>query len=185
MVEFGSTWYNIQLMSTPLYLTYSKPSEHEDSPGTTQCITYLLKNSANRDWATGFSVIFEVRSPAYITKSAIFKIWVFWVISMHYITLFVIDIHNIRCLETFLPLWNSEVFGNQMAVLAETLSKVKILTHFFQWNKTLWYSKHILSHSEGSQKCIFNAFKATAIPLSECCVTSDKASECIDRTRVR
>ena len=123
MVEFGSTWYNIQLMSTPLYLTYSKPSEHEDSPGTTQCITYLLKNSANRDWATGFSVIFEVRSPAYITKSAIFKIWVFWVIFMHYITLFVIDKDNMfrTFFTTLWPLWNLEVFGLELAPLAETL----------------------------------------------------------------
>ena len=28
---------------------------------------------------------------------------------------------------------------------------------FFHWNLILWYSKHILSHSEGSQKCIFHA----------------------------
>ena len=31
----------------------------------------------------------ETGSPNYIAKSAIFKIWVFWVISMHHITLYV------------------------------------------------------------------------------------------------
>ena len=51
-------------------------------------------------------VISEVGSPDYIAKSAFFKIWVFWVISMHYITLFVIDLDNIRCWELFLPLYD-------------------------------------------------------------------------------
>ena len=31
----------------------------------------------------------------------------------------------------------------------------------------LWYSKHILSHCEGSQKCIFHALYASTIPLSD------------------
>ena len=53
-----------------------------------------------------FLVISEVGSPDYIAKSAIFKIWAFWVISMHFITLFVIEIDNIRCLGPFLPLYD-------------------------------------------------------------------------------
>ena len=48
---------------------------------------------------------------------------------------------------------------------------VKISTHFTQWNMTLWYSKHILTQCEGSQKCILNAFYAYALPLSDCFVT--------------
>ena len=32
-----------------------------------------------------------------------------------------------------------------------------VLIQFFHWNLTLWYSKHILSHCEGSQKCNFYA----------------------------
>ena len=59
-------------------------------------------------------------------KSAIFKIWVFWVISMQNITLYVIDIHKIRCFRTFFatlwPISNLEGFGSELAVLAETLS---------------------------------------------------------------
>ena len=53
-----------------------------------------------------FLVISEVRSPDYKAKSAIFKIWVFWVISMYYITLCDIDMHNVRCLEPFLLLYD-------------------------------------------------------------------------------
>ena len=59
-------------------------------------------------------MISEVRSPDNIAKSAIFKIWVFWVISMHYITLYVIDVH-------------------QLEVLSETLSSLITLS-FWQWN---------------------------------------------------
>ena len=61
-------------------------------------------------------MISEVGSPDYIAKSAIFNIWVFWVISMHYITLYVRDIHNIRPLEPFFTtLWPLclEVFGSE------------------------------------------------------------------------
>ena len=38
-----------------------------------------------------FLLISEVGSSDYIAKSAILKMWVFWVISMHYITLYVIE----------------------------------------------------------------------------------------------
>ena len=38
---------------------------------------------------------------------------------------------------------------------------------FFLINMTLWYSKHILSYCEGSQKCIYNAFNSSALPLSD------------------
>ena len=42
---------------------------------------------------------------------------------LHYITLYVIDIHNIRCLKPFLPLYGHfEVFVTELAVLSETLS---------------------------------------------------------------
>ena len=44
--------------------------------------------------------------PIYIAKSAIFKFWVFWVISMHLIILYVIDIHNVMCFKPFLPLYD-------------------------------------------------------------------------------
>ena len=44
---------------------------------------------------------------------------------MHYITYYVIDIHNIRCLEPFTPLYDHfeilVVYGLELAVLAETL----------------------------------------------------------------
>ena len=43
---------------------------------------------------------------SYIAKTAIFKIWVFWLISMYSITLYVIAIHDIRCLKPFLPLYD-------------------------------------------------------------------------------
>ena len=38
----------------------------------------------------------------------------------------------------------------------------------------LWYSKHILSHCEGSQKCIFHALYASTIPLSDHFVTEQQ-----------
>ena len=71
-------------------------------------------------------MISEVGSPGYIAESKIFKIRMFWMISMHHITLFVIDIHNIRCLEPFLPLhdhfenrrfWESTVLRYFVAIL--------------------------------------------------------------------
>ena len=36
---------------------------------------------------------------------------------------------------------------------ALTVSKFENFDPFVQWNMTLGYSKHILSHCEGSQKC--------------------------------
>ena len=42
---------------------------------------------------------------------------------------------------------------------------------------TLWYSKHILSYIEGSQKCIFNAFNASAILLSDRFVTAQQQQQ--------
>ena len=42
---------------------------------------------------------------------------------------------------------------------------------FYSLNMTLWYSKHILSHCVGSQKCIFNAFKASAVQIFDRFVT--------------
>ena len=50
--------------------------------------------------------------------------------------------------------------GWESAASALTVSKCKNFDPFFQWNMTLWYSEHILSHCKGSQKCIFNAFNA-------------------------
>ena len=38
---------------------------------------------------------------------------------------------------------------------ALTLSKCKNLAYFLHWILILWYPKHILSHCEGPQKCIF------------------------------
>ena len=66
-----------------------------------------------------------------IAKSAIFKIWVLW---MHYITLYVVDIHDIRCLEPFyhpmttLKFWNFLVWDCHMvfrkwALLGKGLSE--------------------------------------------------------------
>ena len=49
--------------------------------------------------------------PDYKAKSVIFKIWVFWVISMYFITMFVIEIHNIRCLEPFFHSMTTLKFG--------------------------------------------------------------------------
>ena len=60
------------------------------------------------------------------------------------------------------------------AALALTVSKGENFDQFFQWNMTLWYSKHILSHCEGFQKCIFNAFSAAALPLSDQFVTEQQ-----------
>ena len=48
-------------------------------------------------------------------------------IYMHYITLYVMDIHNVRCLGPSLPLYDHfEIwrFGTELAVLAETLSGI-------------------------------------------------------------
>ena len=63
---------------------------------------------------------------SYIAKTAIFKIWVFWVISMYSVTLFVIDIQNIRCLEPFLSLYGHfeirRILGINWQYIAETLS---------------------------------------------------------------
>ena len=57
------------------------------------------------------------------------------------------------------------------ATSALTVSKCEYFEPFFQWNMTLWYSKHILSHCKGSQKCILNALNASAILLSDQFVT--------------
>ena len=57
------------------------------------------------------------------------------------------------------------------ATLALSISKCE---NFNPFCFTLWYSKHILFHCEGSQKCIFNAFNASAIPLSDRFVTEQQ-----------
>ena len=43
--------------------------------------------------------------------------------------------------------------GGGSAPSALTVSKFENFDPFVQWNMTLGYSKHILSHCEGSQKC--------------------------------
>ena len=48
------------------------------------------------------------------------------------------------------PLWGGT------ATSALTVSKCEIFYLFFHWNLILWHSKHILSHWEGSEKCIFH-----------------------------
>jgi len=78
--------------TNPLCNKYSEPPGHEDSPGTTFYIMIFLtysKNWANRDWVIGFLGYFWWLMRSYIAKTEIFRIWVFWVISMHSITLFV------------------------------------------------------------------------------------------------
>ena len=62
---------------------------------------HIIQSHPFRDWVIGFLGYFWWFLRSYTAKTAIFKIWVFWVISMYSITLFVIDIHNIRCLEPF------------------------------------------------------------------------------------
>ena len=44
------------------------------------------------------------------------------------------------------------------APTALTISKCEIFDPLFHWNLNPWYSKHISSHVEGSQKCVFHAF---------------------------
>ena len=46
------------------------------------------------------------------------------------------------------------VRGWGSAPSALTVSKFENFDPFVQWNMTLGYSKHILSHCEGSQKCL-------------------------------
>ena len=62
----------------PLCHTYSEPSGHEDSPGGTQNIPYLLKNLSKSRLSDPFFglflVISEGKSQIYIANLAIFKI---------------------------------------------------------------------------------------------------------------
>ena len=66
------------------------------------------------------------------------------------------------------PHFDNQEKSVKLPSLREVVRKRKCenFDHFFQWNMTLWYPQHILSHCEGSQKWIFNAFNASAIPLS-------------------
>ena len=57
---------------------------------------------------------------------------------------------------------------------ALTVSKWENFVPFFHWNLVLWHSKHILSHCEGSQKCIFHVLYASVIPLSNHFVTEQQ-----------
>ena len=52
--------------------------------------------------------------------------------------------------------------GRGSAPLALTVSKWENFDIFFLSNFILWYSKHILSHCEESQKCIFHYLYAWA-----------------------
>ena len=61
-----------------------------------------------------------------------------------------------------------------LAKFRDPLHRMYIATRQKNGYFTLWYSKHILSHCEGSQKCIFNAFNASAIPLSDRFVTEQQ-----------
>ena len=72
------------------------------------------KNWANRDWVIHFLGHFWwfLRSEAQIIYlTTIFKVQVFWVILMHYITLCVIDIHIVRCLEPVYHSMTILIFG--------------------------------------------------------------------------
>ena len=51
---------------------------------------------------------------------------------------------------------------------------MKVLTYFFHWILILWYSKHILSHCEGSQECIFHILNDPAIPLFDHLITEQQ-----------
>ena len=75
-------------LNTPILLchTYSEPSGHKDSLGTHLYIPYLFKNWANRDRVIHFLGYFW-----WFLRSAISKTWVFCLISMHYITLYIIE----------------------------------------------------------------------------------------------
>ena len=64
--------------------------------------------------------------------------------------------------------------GVGSAPSALTISKCEHLNPFFHWNLILWYSKHILSHYDGSQKCNFHALYASTIPLSHHFVTEQQ-----------
>ena len=77
-------------------------SGHENSPGSIENIPYLFKNLSKSRLSDCFFGLFLVISEV---KIAIFKISVFLVISIHSFTLFVLDIHNIGCLEPYLPLY--------------------------------------------------------------------------------
>ena len=64
--------------------------------------TYQIIEKTAIEWS--FLGYFWLFLRSYIAKTVVFNIWVFWVKTMHSITLHVIDIHNVRCLEPFLPL---------------------------------------------------------------------------------
>ena len=49
--------------------------------------------------------------------------------------------------------------------LLPPISECENFDPFLHWNLILWYSKHIQSHCEGSQKCIFHVHNASAILL--------------------
>ena len=66
------------------------------------------------------------------------------------------------------------VRGGESAPSVLTASKCENFDPFLYLNLICSYSKHILSHCEGSQKCIFNAFNASAIPLSDRFVTEQQ-----------
>ena len=87
-------------LSTPLCYTYSEPSGHENSPGDTQNIPYLLKKLSKSRLSDPFFglflVISEVGSQIYIVNLAIFQIWVFSASFLHEITLYAIDLDKKR-----------------------------------------------------------------------------------------
>ena len=57
--------------------------------------------------------------------------------------------------------------GRGSATLALTVSKCEIFDPFFKMEYDSMVLKQFFSHCERSQKCIFNAFNASAIPLSD------------------
>ena len=78
----------------------------------------IQKKWVNRDWVTRFFwqflVISELGSQIYMVISAILVCWAFILILFHGITLSVIDINSIGCLEPFLPLVVYRFFAQKL-----------------------------------------------------------------------
>ena len=72
----------------------------------------------------------RARSPDYIVKSAIFKVWVISATSMHEIILYVIDMHKNRFFYTLGPIWKSDLHCPPDSTTSETASYTAVINRW-------------------------------------------------------
>ena len=91
--------------NSAIFLSVRFETKRTQSPNIGAHVLFVSKRS-DQNWRSDYDLqrlIYEATNIETRVNFSNFQGLIFWVISLHYITLYVIDIHNVRCLEPFLP----------------------------------------------------------------------------------